>query len=390
MALSKDMEGTVLDRSDFCSFKLMEALIRSLFIKLNSLIHPQDSIDEEVGDEYEYCPHCYANLTLQAGYSPELSHWTCKGCGMLLVNPEVPGDDDDTYWICDQCGALLNEQDSFTEEKGEWTCTECGYLNKIDASEIYATEAEYQASLKNPYKGLSDEAVLELSKYEDGSNIDGHIDVWLVRNRETDEFFAKKLLSTYDISVYSYLKDHPVAHMPRIIEFYEGDNCLVVIEEYISGRTVDDIMDDEQMTPNLAISIAKQLCAILDELHNLPTPIVHRDVKPSNIFVTGDDEVYLLDMNIAKWYDPEKIDDTYHMGTPYYAAPEQAGYGMRASSAKSDIYAVGILLNVMLTGKLPKEQMPEGPIRDVITRCINLEADGRYTARELIEALEAI
>ena len=44
--------------------------------------------------------------------------------------------------------------------------------------------------MKNPYKGLSDEAVLELSKYEDGSNIDGHIDVWLVRNRETDEFFV--------------------------------------------------------------------------------------------------------------------------------------------------------------------------------------------------------
>ena len=48
----------------------------------------------------------------------DLIDWTCKGCGMLLVNPDVPVDDDDTYWICDQCGALLNEQDSFTEEKG--------------------------------------------------------------------------------------------------------------------------------------------------------------------------------------------------------------------------------------------------------------------------------
>ncbi len=307
----------------------------------------------------------------------------------MLINPEVEAESD-ISWICDGCGTMLNIQDGFNEDCGEWACTECGFVNKIDASEVYESEAEYQAFLKDPYKGLADEAVLELSKYGDGSNIHGHADVQLVRNRETGEPYVKKLLSTYDISVYSYLKEHPVAHMPQIIEFYEGDNRLIVIEEHISGRTVEDIMDDEQMTEELAVSITRQLCAILDELHNLPTPIVHRDVKPSNIFVTGDGEVYLLDMNIAKWYDPEKIDDTHHMGTQYYAAPEQAGYGMRASSAKSDIYAVGMLLNVMLTGKFPKEQMPEGPIREVITRCIRLEADGRYTARELIEALEAI
>ena len=345
-----------------------------------------DSNSDEI---FEYCTRCYANLALQDGYCSDLQYWVCKGCGQMLINPNNP-DDSDVTWICDGCGALLNVQDGFTEESGEWTCTECGHVNKIDTSEIYATEAEYQASLKDPYKGLSDEAVLELSKYEDDSEIDGRVDVRLIHDRESGKSFVKKLLSTYDISVYSYLKDHPVAHMPRIIEFYEGDNCLVVIEECITGRTVEDIMDDGQMTADLAISIAKQLCVILDELHNLLIPIIHRDVKPSNVFVTSEDEVYLLDMNIAKWYDPEKIDDTYHMGTPYYAAPEQAGYGMKASSAKSDIYAIGILLNVMLTGKLPKEQMPEGPIREVITRCISLEADDRFTAGELIKALETI
>ena len=46
----------------------------------------------------------------------------------------------------------------------------------------------------------------------------------------------------------------------------------------------------------------------------------------------------LLDINVAKWYDPEKNDDTRHMGTAYYAAPEQAGFGMKASSPKSDIW----------------------------------------------------
>ena len=86
--------------------------------------------------------------------------------------------------------------------------------------------------------------------------------------------------------------------MPRIINLFESKNCLIVLEEYIEGITVEE----------------------------------------------------LLDMDVAKWFDPEKKDDTRYMGTQYYAAPEQLGYGMRASFSKSDIYAVGMLLNVMITG----------------------------------------
>ena len=93
---------------------------------------------------------------------------------------------------------------------------------------------------------------------------------------------------------------------------------------------------------------------------------------------------------MAKWYDPEETDDTRYMGTPHFAAPEQAGYGFTASSAKSDIYEVGILLNVMLTGKYPKEQRASGRLWDIIERCIRLEAEERYTAGELIERLEKV
>ena len=93
-------------------------------------------------------------------------------------------------------------------------------------------------------------------------------------------------------------------------------------------------------------------------------------------------------MNVAKWFDPEQVDDTRYMGTQYYAAPEQVGYGFSASSAKSDIYAVGMLLNVMLTGHFPKEEKASGKIWDVIERCIRLDADERYNAAELAAALQ--
>ena len=78
------------------------------------------------------------------------------------------------------------------------------------------------------------------------------------------------------------------------------------------------------------------------------------------------------------------------MGTQFYAAPEQVGFGLYSSSPKTDIYAVGMMLNVMLTGEFPKEKKAEGPIWDIINRCISLDADNRYTAKELIEALDTI
>ncbi len=337
--------------------------------------------------DYEYCPRCYANLTLQKGYSNDLPYWICLGCGEMLINPEVEGN---IAWICDGCGEMLNIQPGFAEDCGVWKCTKCGTENKIDESEMYASEDEFQASLKDPYKGLTDEEVLDLSCYQTEEGIDGRADISLVKNRETGELFIEKLLTAYNKSIYEYLKDHPVAHMPRIIELYESDNCLIVIEEYSEGHTVASMLEEGTFSEEKAVYVAKSVCAVLSELHGLSTPIIHRDIKPSNIIITHDNDVYLLDMNVAKWYDPEKTDDTRYMGTQYYAAPEQVGYGLSASSAKSDIYAMGMLLNVMFTGKFPKEERASGKIWDVIEKCISLNAEDWYTARELMEALEEI
>ena len=354
--------------------------------RIRNLIRPKQNVEED-GASYEYCPRCQANLTLQKGYSNELPYWICKGCGEMLINPEI---DSEVSWICDGCGEMLNIQPGFSEDCGHWTCTECGFNNKIDKSELYLSEDEYQADIGNPYKGLSDDDLLAMSAYQDVENVGDRTDVIYVRNKETGRLYVKKLLMTYDKSIYEYLKANPVEHMPRIIDIFESSNHLIIIEEHIEGRTIADILMDGVIPESEALHIAKSVCRILDKLHNLPTPIVHRDVKPSNIIETENREVYLLDMNVAKWYDAEKTHDTWFLGTESFAAPEQAGYGLAASSAKSDIYAVGILLNVMLTDKLPNEERAGGRIWDVIEKCISLEADKRYTAAELIDALEEL
>ena len=342
-------------------------------------------------DEYhEYCPNCDADLTMQKGYSSDLPYWICRGCGEMLINPDIQCESD-IVWRCDGCGAMLNIQSGFHDDCGEWTCSECGYINKISMEELYLSEDELQADLKNPYRGLSDQAVLNLSLYREERLLGSKDDVSrisLVRHGGTGQLYVRKILSVYNKEVYEYLKDHPIEYMPRIIEMYESSSNLILIEEYIPGYTLEEYMKDGPIGQDVAVEIVLCICRILNKLHNLPRQIIHRDVKPANIILSDDYKVYLLDMNVAKWYDPNQSDDTSYMGTPYYAAPEQIGYGLSASSAKTDIYAVGMLLNKLITGHFPKEKRAPGAIWAIIERCISLEAEKRYTAAELIEALE--
>ena len=337
-------------------------------------------------EQYEFCPRCDANLTFQKGYDNTLPYWICRGCGEMLINPEL--DTGDVMWFCDDCGALLNVQEGFDEGRDEWKCTECGHVNELSDKDVYESDDEYQAEMGNPYRGLSDEEMLSLSMYQDEAFLDEDKGIILVRSIESGKLFVKKLLTVYDKSIYAYLMEHPVPHMPRIIEIHESSNCLIVIEEYIEGTTLSEMLEEAVIPEYQAIDITKRICEVLLQLHTSETPIIHRDIKPSNVILSSDGQVYLLDMNVAKWYDPGKTDDTRHMGTQYYAAPEQMGYGMKASSPKADVYALGMLLNVMITGEFPKVRKATGEIWDIIEVCISLDEERRFTVEELIRELD--
>lgn len=342
---------------------------------------------ENIGPIYEFCTRCEANLTLQKGYSNDLPYWVCRGCGEMLINPSIPGN---VAWICDQCGTMLNVQENFNEDSGHWVCTECGYDNPVGEENIYLSEEEFQMDVNSPYRGLSEMDTMTLLSYSEEGMLGGRDDIILVRNIEDGKLYVKKILKTYDASVYRFLMAHPISNMPNIYNVFESSNSLIIIEEYIKGHTILDILNKGVLEPTKAVYITRRICYILMELHNLETPIIHRDIKPSNVIINEDGEVYLLDMNVAKWYKENEIEDTKLLGTQYYAAPEQLGYGFFASSEKSDIYALGILLNVMITGKLPKEQKADGEVWNVIEKCIFLDPKDRYSDEELISALDSI
>ncbi len=343
--------------------------------------------DFEEAEVYQYCPRCDANLTLQKGYDPSLPNWTCLGCGETLVNPDA---DSCVVWYCDGCGDCLGSQPGFDEKCGTWTCVKCGFVNRIDDGELFASAEEYERYANAPFAGMTDDDLLELSLYEVCKVISDQKNVFLVRRRDDKACFVEKFLTTYDRGVLDFLLDHPVPHIPNIVSIHEGRNCLVEIEEFVEGETVESLLEKGPLPLREAVRITMGVCEALKGLHGLPRPIVHRDVKPSNVILRPDGEVVLLDVNVAKWHEPDKANDTRYLGTQNYAAPEQVGYGLASSSPKSDIYALGMFLNVIYTGFFPKEKKAEGEVWPIIERCINLNAEERFDVWELYEVLEGL
>ena len=225
-------------------------------------------------------------------------------------------------------------------------------------------------------------------RYEDLEPLssDGH--VVLVRDRTDGQLYVKKHRRSHAPAVYQQLLAKPVAGMPVLYGVWQEDAGLTVIEEYIPGCTLEEILTEEGPLPEKEIiAIGQALCGILRELHSRKPAIIHRDIKPGNIIRQRDGRIVLLDLSAAKPENPWQSRDTVLIGTPGYAAPEQ--YGFSASTVQTDLYALGVLLNVLRTGAMPWERLADGRLRRIIDRCMKLAPKDRYMdARELGAALK--
>ena len=234
------------------------------------------------------------------------------------------------------------------------------------------------------------EQELELSYYQQVADIDPEHSVYLVQDSRNKQFYVKKRLTVYNADIYRYLQTHPIANTPKILLVEEYNNVLTVIEEYIPGETLEDILASTPTLPEQQVlEIVAKLCVILADFHHCKPAIVNRDIKPSNIKITSDGTVKLLDMNAAKWTKDGADKDTRLLGTQGYAAPEQYGFG--PSSALSDIYSVGVLINVMLCGEFPNKKIAGGPLGKVARKCVELSPSARYQSiDELLNALDEL
>lgn len=233
------------------------------------------------------------------------------------------------------------------------------------------------------------EAEMKLSYYKEIADVNKAHHVKLVQHQETEKIYVQKALNHYDPQVFFYLSENSPKGTPKIFELINKDNCLYVIEEYITGDSLKELLDFQgPFAEKDAITMIKQLCSILKPLHAHHPSIVHRDIKPTNLIVKPDGTLTLIDFDSAKETKGNLCKDTVLIGTAGYAAPEQ--YGFYESMQTTDIYGIGILLHELLTGQLPNQGPVEvGSLSTVIKKCIHMDPNQRYqTVAELEMALK--
>lgn len=183
------------------------------------------------------------------------------------------------------------------------------------------------------------------------------------------------------------------AHAPRIVECYKTGRELVVVSEFIPGKTLDAFVNEAGPSLELSLSVVPAVCAAVAELHKaFDPPVVHRDLKPANIIVSEGPSrlsATLIDFGIARRYREGAAADTVRFGTRSYAPPEQYGFGQ--TSVRSDIYALGMIALFCITGEEAHGQPSAeslahagvtGPYADAILQATSFDPERRFASAE--------
>ncbi len=171
---------------------------------------------------------------------------------------------------------------------------------------------------------------------------------------------------------------------PNIIDVYDmgvETGLYYIVMRYVNGPTLSDVLKNEGPLPSeRVLRIMAQLTDALEYAHQ--RQIIHRDIKPANVMLERNDFVTLMDFGIARAPSKEKLTMVGQvMGTAGYMSPEQASG--RPVDARTDIFALGVLIEEMLTGQRPGFGQPPSAdlppaIRKVVARSRAGRADDRY------------
>ena len=207
-------------------------------------------------------------------------------------------------------------------------------------------------------------------------------EVSLIRHKASGNRYIFRQFSGSS-EVYRKLLAISCPNLPQIMEVGEKEGKTVLLEEYVQGDTLGEILQGGLLTAAQAKQITRQLCRALWVLHSMG--VVHRDVKPDNVIIRGTEAV-LIDFDAARIYKNENREDTQILGTTGFAAPEQ--YGLSQSDGRADIYALGVLLNIMLIGEHPSRKLARGRMGRIVQRCTMVNPEKRY--KNILHLMEAL
>jgi serine/threonine protein kinase len=162
--------------------------------------------------------------------------------------------------------------------------------------------------------------------------------------------------------------NHP--HITRVLDIEEQDETLAIVMELLEGEDLDDRVKRTGPLSNAEVKVIfTQVLNAFEYAHS--KGIVHRDIKPANIFIDKNNQVKILDFGIAKIFGTgnEMTQTGTQMGTPVYMSPEQVK-GEKSIDHRSDIYALGISLYFLLSGKAPYESAEESSF-EIFMKIVN-------------------
>ena len=207
-------------------------------------------------------------------------------------------------------------------------------------------------------------------------------EVFRMRNKKNKKDLVLRSFP-HPVTAYEKLQNIRCLNLPEIYDVLEMDDGQIVLEEYLDGITIAQTMEIEKYRSTGARRVLLGVCDALMVLHD--RGIIHRDVKPENVMIEKSGRVVLIDFNASR-IESSASKDTVIMGTVGYASPEQLG--LSQTDARTDIYAAGVLYNVMLTGQHPSVTIASGKAGRIVRKCTAVNPDERYqTATELWTAL---
>lgn len=198
--------------------------------------------------------------------------------------------------------------------------------------------------------------------------------------------FVLKKIGVEDTQIYHKLMGINHENVIRVYELTVIDDEFYAVCEYVQGKTLSEIISTNgPFEESFAKQIIFDLCDGLEVIHS--TGLIHRDISPNNVMITDSGRAKIIDFGISRIRKNSGNADTQILGTQGFAAPEQ--YGFSQTGRKADIYSLGVLINYMMTGCLPKEKAVTGNFSEIVVKCTQMDENQRFdSAQELKFAID--